>query len=76
MYETKRILSEIDYDDLGDVIWEELNAYDNSSTDMGRYAILCLEHCETEAEFEAANNMMTALTGWSIESLIKKVKGK
>jgi hypothetical protein len=72
--EVLRSLNGISFDALGDVIWRELDAFDNSPTDMAKYVTVCLEQCETEGEFKAANTMLTALTGWRIETLVRMAR--
>lgn len=70
MNEITKFLNGIDFDDFGDLIWEHINDWDNSSTDMGKYTVLVFDECETEGEFKIANAMLTAITGYSIQTLL------
>lgn len=57
-------------DKFGDEIFDTTNEYDNSTYEIGRYVIREFLMCKTEREVEIANNMLIAITGYSLETLI------
>lgn len=59
---------------LGEIIYEEIDSMDNSVKDIGKYTLNVLLECKTEDELKIANNMLIAICGWSIETLLKKIK--
>ena len=71
--ELKKRVDATDADDLGDVIWQAINEYDNSSTDMGKYTSLVFDDCKTDREFYIANAMLIAIAGWGIECLLDRL---
>lgn len=61
---------------LGYEIWAAIDEPDNYSYDMAKYAKLVLDGCMNEREFEVADEMFTAITGWSITTIIERMKKK
>lgn len=71
--EIKEEIQEIDFTDFGDEIINAVNEFDNDTKDIGRHALLTIDSCETEREFDLVDWMFTAITGWSIETIINRV---
>ena len=61
---------------LGEVMYDAINEWDNFPRDMAKYAIDAFLECETEREFQIANNMLTAICGWGIDTLIERIEEK
>lgn len=78
MKDWKEIVEEcqdIDFDDFGDEILNAVNEFGNDTRDIGRHALFAIDRCETEREFDLVEHMFTAITGWSIETIINRVMG-
>ena len=61
-------------DKLGEIIFDEFNATDNFTADIGRYTLRALNECETERELKIANDILVGVCGWGIATLIEKIK--
>lgn len=58
---------------LGEVVYDEV--FDgNPTTEIGKYVLLTFKQCETERDFKIANNMLCAVCGWNLDSIIEKIK--
>ena len=63
-------------DKLGEEILDAVYEDDNFSSDMGKYVIREFLMCETDREVEVANNMLIAITGYSLETLLLRTVWK
>lgn len=74
--EALKILKEIDdySDKLGEIVYDTFNEVDNFTSDVGKSIVSVFNGCETEREFKIANDMLIAICGWSLYSLIVKIK--
>lgn len=71
--EIKEEIQEIDFTDFGEAIFDAVNESDNYLKDIGRHALFAIDSCETEREFDLVDHMFTAITGWSIKTIINRV---
>lgn len=61
-------------DELGSAVWDAANEPDNSTYDMAKAIKQVLYGCETARDFRIADGMLTAITGYSLESLIRRTE--
>ena len=61
-------------DKLGEVLVDAFSEEDNSGYEMAKGVMSTLESCSTQKEFDAANNMLMAICGYSIESLVERIR--
>lgn len=73
--EIMKEIESIDNYDFGFEIWDAISEEDNFVTDIGKYVLLVIGDCRNEDDFEFADRMFTAITGWSIETIINRTKG-
>lgn len=57
-------------DKLGEVIWEAISDDNISTAEMAEGVLAVFNECETEKEFDIANNMLQAICGMQIDNLI------
>ncbi|MEE1255970.1 MAG: hypothetical protein UHN47_05605 [Lachnospiraceae bacterium] len=74
--EIKKKLREINdvTDKVGELIFEEINDVGNSTTEMGKGVYNVLSNCKTEEELKIANDMLIAICGWSISTILENVE--
>lgn len=58
---------------LGEVLIEAIEEDDNYSYEMAKGVHTVLINCKTEEEFSVANNMLIAICGYSIETLMERI---
>lgn len=63
-------LAQTDYDLLGECIWGALNEEDNSVREIGKSVISCFEDSISEVEFDAKNQILIAMTGYSLQEFL------
>ena len=61
-------------DKLGETFFDAVMEDDNTTYEMAKGIISVFGDCNTETEFEVANNMLMAVCGYSFESLVEKIK--
>jgi len=59
-------------DKLGELVFDQVMSDD--VTEMGKHILKTLIQCQTEKEFEIANNMLVSVCGWGISSLVDMIK--
>lgn len=69
----KKRVDQTENDSIGDVIVDALFDDCNNSAEIGRHVDLVFDDCKTEAEFNMANAMLIAITGWGIERLLDRL---
>lgn len=70
--EIKEKLIETDADSLGEAVYEAFMEDDNNFREIGKSVSNLYSNCQSEEEFNAADRMLIAITGYGIESLISK----
>lgn len=63
-------------DKLADVTVDAIYEDDNSGYEMAKGILNTFADCETEKEYKIANDMLISLCGYSIETLLSKIKEK
>ncbi|MBR2401258.1 MAG: hypothetical protein IKB01_00625 [Lachnospiraceae bacterium] len=63
-------------DKLGEILVEELFKEDNTGYEMAKSIMSVFDSCDTKEKFKAADGMLIAICGWSIDSLIEQIKQK
>lgn len=66
-------IGELDRDDLGCAIVDAFYEDDNYACDIGKGVINCFFNCQTEREYKIADEMLTAVCGYCIDSLASKI---
>ena len=66
-------LKHMDYDLLGNRILEALTEEDNSVREIGKSVISCFEDSISEVEFDAKNQILIAMTGYSLQEFLVSV---
>lgn len=66
-------IGELDRDDLGCAIVDAFYEDDNYACDIGKGVINCFSNCQTEREYKIADEMLTAVCGYCIDSLASKI---
>ena len=61
-------------DKLGEIVFDEINADDNFTCEIGKQIIFTFNQCKTEKEFQVANDMLIAICGWSFDTVVDKIK--
>lgn len=61
-------------DKLGETFFDFFNEDDNSTYEIGKSIISVVGLCETERDFKFADRMVTAICGYSLDSIIEKIK--
>ena len=61
-------------DKIGEMFVDEYASEDAGASQIGRMIMRTFRECKTKGEFVAANNILIATCGWSIESLLEKIK--
>lgn len=59
-----------DYDLLGNCILSALNEKDNSGREIGKSVISCFLNITSKVEFDAQNQILIALTGYSLQEFL------
>lgn len=74
--EIKKKLWEMDNaaDKLGEIIYEEIDSVGNSTTEMGKGLYNVITNCKTEEELKIANDMLIAICGWSISTIMENIE--
>lgn len=63
-------------DKLADVTVDAIYEDDNSGYEMAKGILNTFADCETEKEYKIANDMLISICGYSIETLLSKMKEK
>lgn len=63
-------------DKLGEMFYDEFMEADNSTYEIGKSIIATFVCCKTPEEFKVADSMLTAICGWSFETLVEKIKAR
>lgn len=63
-------------DKLADVTVDAIYEDDNNGYEMAKGILNTFADCETEKEFKIANDMLISICGYSIETLLSKMKEK
>ena len=63
-------------DELANVTVDTIFEDDNNGYEMAKGILNTFSDCETEKEFQIANNMLISMCGYSIETLLSKIKEK
>ena len=63
-------LKHMDYDLLGNRILEALTEEDNSVREIGKSVISCFEDSISEVGFDAKNQILIAMTGYSLQEFL------
>ena len=58
----------------GSAIYEATTEYDNLPYEMGKHALNVLSSCKTQEEFDAAEKMLIAVSGYGLDTLLERVK--
>ena len=58
---------------LGEQIYDCIQENDNFTCDIGKYVFNEIMECNTQRELDIVNNMLIAITGYSIKSIIAKI---
>ena len=61
---------------LGETFYEAFMEEDNSNYEIAKSIICVFDMCETERDVEFADKMLIAICGYSIETLINKIREK
>lgn len=61
-------------DKLGEIVLDAIMEDDNSSLDMARGILGTFATCDTQREFEIANDMLTGICGYSFETLVERIR--
>ena len=61
-------------DKLGEMFLDFFNEEDNSTYEIAKSIIAVIDTCETERDFEIADRMVTAICGYSLDSIIDNIK--
>lgn len=61
-------------DKLGEIVLDAIMEDDNSSLDMARGILRTFATCNTQREFEIANDMLTGICGYSFETLVERIR--
>lgn len=61
-------------DKLGEIVLDAIMEDDNSSLDMARGILRIFATCNTQREFEIANDMLTGICGYSFETLVERIR--
>lgn len=61
-------------DKLGEVFWDAMTEDDNTTYDMAKGIVAVFANCSSKKEFEAADDMLAAVCGYNMESLIQIIK--
>ena len=61
-------------DKLGENFFDAIMEDDNSTYEMAHGIISAFNNCETEREFEIANDMLTGCCGYGFEMLVDRIK--
>lgn len=61
-------------DKLGETFYDAIEEYDNTCYEMAKCIVAVFGKCENEHDFEIADNMLTAVCGYSVENLINRIR--
>lgn len=61
-------------DKLGEMVLDAVMEDDNSCYEMAKGIFGTFENCQTDREFEIAEQMLIAICGYSLESLVEKIQ--
>lgn len=79
MNETKKKLETISKSnkemEFGIIVVEAVDEGDNAYEDIASYIISTFLSCTTEEEFKLADRMLTAVTGYGINTLLSRMEG-
>lgn len=59
---------------LGETFFDAVMEEDNFTYEMAKGIISTFSSCNSKKEFEAANNMLIAICGYSFETLVERIK--
>lgn len=60
-------------DKFGEMMYDKIDSSSNFSGIIGKYTIRAFSHCQTEREFQIADEVLTAICGWNFESLVELI---
>lgn len=66
-------LDDVDVDDLGCTIVDAFYEDDNFATDIGKSVYSIFKDCDTKEKFDTADQMLTAVCGYGIKSLLNRM---
>lgn len=66
-------LDDVDVDDLGCAIVDAFYEDDNFATDIGKSVYSIFKDCDTKEKFDTADQMLTAVCGYGIKSLLNRM---
>lgn len=61
-------------EELGNALYDAFMEDDNYLYDIGRSILHVFDMCETEKDVEIADNMLIAVCGYSIETLMNRIE--
>lgn len=61
-------------DKMGETVYDFIEEDDNSTYDMGKAIINVITDCETQQELDIADNMLTAICGYNLDSIMTKIE--
>lgn len=61
---------------LGEFFYDMIQSDDNEIYDMGKDIIHVIKTCKTKEEFNAANEMLKAVCGYGLSSIIDEIIGR
>lgn len=61
-------------DKLGETFFDAVMEEDNSTYEMSKSIISTFDSCKDDMEFKVADNMLIAICGYSLETLINRIK--
>lgn len=74
--EIKKELMSIDNirDKLGETVYDFISEEDNFTHEIGKYVLNVFCNCKTNEELEIADNMLIAICGYGIETVMDKIQ--
>lgn len=72
--EQKKILEDTEPGVLGETVFKSIVNAEDGYYEIGRYLKDAIRHCTTDEQFEAANNIFLALTGYNIGTVMDQLK--
>lgn len=59
---------------VGETVYDFIQMDDNFTYDMGRGVLSVITDCETQHDLDVANNMLEAICGCNLDSILEKIK--
>ena len=72
--EIKEKLMEIEYESLGNAVFEAFMEEDNNFLEIGKSVTKIFMSCESEKDFKNVDGMLTAITGYGISTLLNRTE--